>query len=306
MRILCTGGSGFIGSHLVDRLLDEGHRVTVLDNFNTGKQENLKEHKNLVVIYADILDDNIDVWFEDVDIVFHLAALTRPQFSILHPIESNKVNVEGTLKVLEHSRQAKVKRVVFTSSSSCYGTPETFPTKETEPPRAMSPYGIQKYMGELYAELYGRLYDLEVNCIRPFNVYGPRQNPSGGYAPAVPNFIKNLSLDVQSFITGDGEQRRDFTHVSDIVDLLIKASTSEVYGETFNGGAGNDVSINYIYETIRRLMNKDIYAKHVDPLIEPQRTLADISKAKQLLGWEPKVKIEEGLEITVKQTLYGK
>ncbi len=302
MNILVSGGCGFIGSHLVDRLLKEGNKVTVIDNLDTGSIENLTMQKNLTVYYLSILD-NIDVFFEDIDVVFHLAALTRPQKSILHPLESDHTNVQGTLKIFKHCHDNKIKRVVFTSSSSLYGTPKYFPTRESEEPKPTSPYGLQKYLGELYAELYGRMYNLEVNCIRPFNVYGVRQNPEGGYAPAVPAFIKNLNEGKRSFITGDGEQSRDFTYVDDIVELLILASTSKVYGESFNGGAGNDVSINYIYETISKIMGKKIKPNHVEALIEPRRTFADISKATHMLGWLPKVKIEDGLRMTVEKTL---
>ncbi len=300
---IVLGGAGFIGSHLVERLLKEEYQVIVIDNLNTGKVSNLPEHPNLVFVEASILDEYVDKLFEDIDVVFHLAALTRPQYSIQNPIESNRTNVEGTLKILEYAKAQKVKRVVFTSSSSCYGVPEHFPTKETEEPKALSPYGIQKYMGELYAELYKRMYGLEVNCIRPFNVYGARQNPSGGYAPAVPNFIKNLSEGKESFITGDGEQVRDFTYVDDVVDMLMRAATSKVYGESFNAGAGRSISINYVYETIAALMGKEPNVKHVDALFEPRKTLADTTKAHELLGWSSQYKFEDGVKITIEETL---
>lgn len=302
MKILITGGAGFIGSHLVDRLLAEGHIVTVLDNFSTGKRKNLTDHQNLKVVHADIFD-MVHSHFRKTDIVFHLAALTRPQWSILHPIEANVVNVEGTLKVFNYCKKYGVKRVVFTSSSSLYGTPTKFPTPETEPPRPLSPYGIQKYMGELYAKLFERMYGLEVNCIRPFNVYGPRQNPLGGYAAAVPKFIDQLNRNEAPSITGDGTQSRDFTYVGDIVDILIKAATSKVFGESFNAGGGKSISINDLYEMIRKFMNKDIEAKYIDPVLEPYVTLADTSKAKELLGWQPRVGIHEGIRLTVEATL---
>ena len=301
-NILVLGGAGFIGSHLVDRLLKDGNYVTVIDNFNTGKRENLQKHDNLSVLNMSILDD-IDHLFEGIDVVFHLAALTRPQRSIRHPLEANHTNVQGTLKIMKHCQDNGVKRVVFTSSSSLYGTPEVFPTPETETPKPSSPYGLQKYMGELYAQLFGRMYGLEVNCIRPFNVYGSRQNPDGGYAPAVPAFIRNLNNDKQSFITGDGEQSRDFTYIDDIVEILMLASTSKVHGESFNAGAGNDVSIKYVYQTISKIMGKDIEPDYIEALQEPRRTLADISKAERLLGWKPKVKIEDGLQMTVGRIL---
>ncbi len=300
-NVLVTGGCGFIASHLVERLLSEGNNVIVIDNLNTGKAENLPDHPNLAVVYDTILNDQTGVLYTDIDTVFHLAALTRPQFSILNPIESNQTNVEGTLKVLKHAHDNKVRRVVFTSSSSCYGVPETFPTSETEEPRALSPYGLQKYMGELYAQLYKRMYDLQVNCIRPFNVYGARQNPSGGYAPAVPNFIKNIKDGKQSFITGDGTQMRDFTYVDDVVDMLVRCSTSQVYGESFNAGAGRSITVNYVYETVAKLMKSDLKPYYIDALFEPQKTLADTTKAEKLLGWKSRFTFEEGAKITIEE-----
>src|SRR5258706_11739487 len=218
MKILCTGGAGFIGSHLVERLLNEGHVVTVLENFSTSKRKNLPmDNKNLKVFGVDILDVTTN-HYQGLDIVFHLAAATRPQWSIQYPVASNVVNVEGTLKVFKNCVDNKVKRVVFVSSSSLYGFQEKLPTKETDVPYPMSPYGLQKLIGKEYAKLYERMYGLEVNCVRPFNVYGTRQNNSG-YAAAVPKFIELLSKNEPCSITGDGEQSRDFTYVDDVVDI---------------------------------------------------------------------------------------
>lgn len=299
MKILVTGGAGFIGSHLVERLLNEENEVTVLDNFNTGKRENLKPHSNLEVITGTITDTNM-LLYKNVDVVFHLAALTRPQWSIEHPLEANFTNVQGTLNVFKQAKDAKVKRVVFTSSSSCYGEQTKFPIPETAPIKAMSPYGLQKWMGEEYAKLFERMYGLEVNCIRPANVYGSRQNPSGGYAAAVPAFITMLMKDEQPFITGSGDQSRDFTYVDDVVDMLIKAANSSVYGETFNTGGGRNVSINEIYSIISKTMNKEnIKPNHIDAVYEPFKTLFDTTKAKKILKWKPTVSIEEGLKKTV-------
>lgn len=301
-NILVTGGAGFIGSHLVDRLLlDPKNMVLVIDNLNTGSLSNLPiQNKNLEFVMADILGD-IGRYFEDVDTVFHLAALTRPQYSLEYPIEANKVNVEGTLKVLMHAKNNGVRRTVLASSSSCYGAPTNLPTPEDEVPTPMSPYGLQKYIGELYAELFTRIWGLEVNCVRPFNVYGVRQNAKGGYAPAVPNFINNILEGKQSYITGDGEQSRDFTFVEDVVDVFIKAAETKHFGHTFNAGGGKSMSINDLYRTIAEILDSDIEPYHVEPLLEPEKTLADTSKARELLGWKPSVSIEEGLIKTIKE-----
>lgn len=302
-NILVTGGLGFIGSHLVERLLKDGNKVTVVDNINTGKRSNLKQHcnnPNLKIYIADILDD---IWYmyRNVDTVFHLAALTRPQWSILHPLEADSVNVQGTLKTLNHSKNAKVKRFVFASSSSLYGTPESLPTPELETPRPVSPYALQKYIGEQYCMLFQRMYGLETNCIRPFNVYGHRQNPSGGYAAAIPKFISMLSNDKPGTITGDGEQRRDFVYIDDVVELLIRASETEVSGEVFNAGVGSNVSINFIYEALSNIIGKDIEPIYGPKVFEPRVTLADMGKTEKILKYKPKVKIEDGLRMTVEK-----
>lgn len=305
MKILVTGGAGFIGSHLVDRLLAEGNQVTVIDNLNTGKKENLDlKNPNLTFYHADILD-GLNFFMYGIDVVFHLAALTRPQWSIEHPIESNMVNVQGTLNIFKMAHENKVKRVVFASSSSLYGIQDVFPTPENAPVNTMSPYGLQKWMGEEYAMLFQRMYQLQVNCIRPFNVYGTRQNPTGGYAAAVPKFIDSLKKDQKCFITGNGEQSRDFTYVDDIVDMFVKASESKVSGHSFNAGGGESISINKLYEIISKLMKKDLKPEHIEAVYEPFRTLADTSKARLLLGWKPSVTIEEGLRKTVEGILNG-
>lgn len=300
MKCIVTGGAGFIGSHLVDRLLKEDHFVVVIDNCNTGKIENLPaKHPKFIFFGADILED-IDHIFEDVDIVFHLAALTRPQDSIKRPLETNRVNVEGTLKILKHCHENKVKRVVFASSSSLYGVQDKYPTPEDVTPKPMSPYALQKFVGEQYAQLFHRMYGMEVNCVRPFNVYGPRQRPDLGYAAAVPKFIDSLNRGEAPQITGDGTQARDFTYVDDVVSVFMLAATSKIFGESFNAGNGNPVTVNKLFETISELMFKDhIEPIHIDPVLEPHLTHADMSKTKRILGFSPKFDIKEGLKRTI-------
>lgn len=293
IKCLVTGGAGFIGSHLVERLLDEGHSVTIIDNLYTGKKENVDVGASFVL--GDINDPQLDYLYEEIDSVFHLAALTRPQVSILEPESFEKVNAGGTLRVVLNCVRAKVSKLVFVSSSSIYGEQEKYPTPEDAIPNPMSPYALTKIIGEQYCKLYEVLNGLKANYVRPFNVFGARQNPAGGYAAAVPKFIEALSQDKPGNITGDGEQRRDFTYVDDVVDLIIKAGESDLYGEAFNAGAGNNHSINELYEVICKAMGKNIPPNHVEAVVEPHVTLADTSKGLKLLGWTPKVSLEEGI-----------
>jgi UDP-glucose 4-epimerase len=303
MRYLVTGGAGFIGSHLMEKLLEENN--VVIDNLSEGKLSNLPMDSRITLHKASILDDVGDL-FKNVDVVFHLAALTRPQWSILHPEETDSVNVHGTLKVLQYCRDNKVKRVVFVSSSSIYGEVDKVPTPEDVKPNPMSPYALSKLIGEQYCQLFGKLYGLQVNCIRPFNVYGTRQNPAGEYAAAVPRFIDRvnsfvsvLKADGYPVITGDGKQARDFIYVDDVVDLMILAAKSKIHGESFNAGSGTNVSINDLYDKVCKIMGSTTKAVHIDPVFEPRETMADIRKAKKLLGWKPKIGLDEGLRRTI-------
>lgn len=296
MKCLVTGGCGFIGSHLVERLLKDGNQVVVIDDLSTGKLKNLpKGNSNLKFCNLSI-NDNIDKCFKGVDKVFHLAAKTRPQESIKDPSLYNYVNIEGTLNVLNNCVKHKIKRLVFISSSSLYGTQEKLPTSETASPISMSPYALTKLIGEQYCKLFERLYGLQSNYIRPFNVFGTRQNPSGGYAAAVCKFIDMLKKGKTPYITGDGKQTRDFIFVEDVVDLILLASESKVYGEAFNAGSETNISINNLYELISKLMNKeDIIPDYIDEVFEPRITLASMNKAKKLLGWKSKTTLIDGL-----------
>jgi len=323
MNYLVTGGAGFIGSHLVERLLEEDcsvvviednskkdvkvvqkgeNRIIVIDDFSIGKWANLPKDPRLTVYEGSILDD-ISRFFEGIDVVFHLAALTRPQWSIEHPVETNLVNVEGTIKILQHAIAKKVRKVVFVSSSSIYGDQETFPSNEEAKPNPMCPYALTKLMGEQYCKLFELLYGLKANYIRPFNVYGTRQSPKGAYAGAVPKFIDAMSKGETPYITGDGKQARDFIYIDDVCELIVAASKADVCGEAFNAGSGTNISINDLFDNVCKIMGKQVVPDHIPPVIEPGMTLADISKAKRMLGWEPKVSLEEGLRKTVEGTL---
>lgn len=302
-KVLILGGAGFVGSHLADSLLNQNYDVKVIDDLSVGKRKHLpKKHGKLTFIRASILDD-IGDHFKDIDVVFHLAALTRPQESILDPINTTRVNVEGTVRVLQHAHQNKVKRVVYASTTSIYGSQKVLPINEKATPAPMSPYALTKLAGEQYCQLFYTMYGLEFNIIRPFNIYGSRQSINGGYSAAVPTFINLLKKDKTPWITGDGTQARDFIHVDDVVSMLISMSTSSIHGEAFNAGSGTNTTINEIYKSVARIMKKRIKPHYIPPVFEPKETLGDISKAHKLLGWQPKVTLQAGLKRTIEATL---
>jgi UDP-glucose 4-epimerase len=302
-KVIVTGGAGFIGSHLVDKLLELGNEVIVIDDFSLGKKENLvhqKDNPNLKIYNKSICDKDIQDLFKGVAIVFHVAAIPRVQYSIKNPKETNKANVYGTLNILEACRKAGVKRVVYSASSSAYGDQDKLPLIETMAPNPMSPYALQKLVGEYYCKLYYLVHGIETISLRYFNVFGPRQDPSGGYACLIPKSI-NLVLEGKSpVIYGDGEQTRDFTYVKDVVEANILAATTqnkEAFGEIFNIGNGNNLSVNFVVKSI--IGDKSITPEHTDPVIEPRDTLADISKTKVILLWQPKYIFEQGIKETI-------
>jgi len=291
-KILITGFSGFLGSHLTDRLLNEGNEVIGIDR--SIKYQNITQHPNLTLVPS-VISENIGELFKGVDIVVHMAALTRPQWSILYPLETNEVNVSGTLKMLIHARDNKVKRFVFISTSNLYGD-TVYPTPEEAKPSPMNAYALSKLIGEQYCELFYRLYGLEYNVIRPFNAYGTRMPITGIYTSAVATFINAMKKDISFKMFGDGTQRRDFVYIDDIVDQIMLMATSKVNGEVFNCGFGKNYSINEMLNLVRKLMKKEVKPEErLEKQYEPSQTLADISKAERLLGWKPKIDLEEGL-----------
>lgn len=300
MKWLLTGGTGFLGSHLADRLLKDGHEVVIIDR--SIKYQNLLHPKEIKIYHENILENVGDI-FKDIDIVVHMAALSRPQWSIKYPYETNEVNVNGTIRVLEHSKNNNIKRVVFLSSSSLYGEQETYPTPEDVKPNPMSPYAVSKLIGEQYCKMFEQLYGLEFNAIRPFNVYGTRMPKSGVYTSAVATFIDIFKKNLPLQMNGDGSQRRDFIYIDDVVDQIMLASTSKVHGEAFNCGSGVNTSINELLEAISKLMKKEVTPTRIPTQFEPDQTLADISKAEKLLGWKPKIDLEEGLRLTIEGTI---
>ncbi|MGH8004948.1 MAG: NAD-dependent epimerase/dehydratase family protein, partial [Limisphaerales bacterium] len=264
MKYLVTGGAGFIGSHVVGRLLGLGHSVVVLDDFSTGREENLAQHRgngNLAVYRKSVCGDLNGLFEkEKPSIVLHLAALTRVQFSIKNPLLSHQVNVNGTVNLLEHCRRYGVLRFVFSSSSSVYGLQTRLPLNEKMPPHPISPYALQKLAGEQYCKLYHAIYGLETICFRYFNIFGPRQNPEGEYAGLIPKFIRLISENQPPTIFGNGEQTRDFTYVTAAVEANLLAAKTEkaaCFGEVFNVGAGGSVSVNDVTKKLFKLAGKN-------------------------------------------------
>ena len=294
MKALVIGGAGFIGSNLTDELINQGYDVTVLDNLSTGKKENVNSKAKLVE--ADITNlEQIKPHFEGIDYVFHFAALPRVQWSIENPVESHNANINGTLNVLLAARDAKVKRLVYSASSSAYGDAKKLPLTEDMLPMPMSPYGLHKYVGEHYARLFSLLYGLETASLRYFNVYGPRMAFEGAYVTVMAVFLRQKSEGKKMTITGDGTQTRDFTYVGDVVSANIAAATSPKVGkgEVMNIGAGDNQSVNEVAKALGGEF------EYIDARIEPHDTLADTTKANNLLDWKAEVKFEEGIKKTV-------
>lgn len=283
MKIIVTGGAGFIGSHLYEALTNN-HEVRIIDNLSTGFISNLPQ--NCKILQKDIREVSAKD-FEDIEVVFHCAALARVQPSIANPTVYNDVNVNGTLNVLECCKQAKVKRLIFSSSSSVYGDSEIMPTAETFETKPLSPYGLQKLIGEQYCKLYSKLYSLDTVCLRYFNVYGERMPTQGSYKTAIGTFIRQKKNKEHLSITNDGNQKRDFTYVKDVVEANIKAMNyNNLFdGECINIGRGMSYSINEIAASF------NCPIKYIGSVVEPRFTLADVSKAESLLQWMPSTNV---------------
>ena len=301
MKIIVTGGAGFIGSHLVEKLVQEGYEVSVIDNLISGKEENLKAVRKKIIFHKESINNDIKEILNGAEIVFHLAAIPRVQFSIHNPIESHNTNINGSLNLLKHCSDYGIKRFIFSSSSSVYGDQKSLPLKETMMPNPMSPYALQKLTIEYYCKLFHNLYGLKTISLRYFNVYGPRQDKESNYSNLIPKFIGLIQKNEPPKIHGDGNQTRDFSYVNDVVSAnlaVMNSSNSKIFGEAFNIGTGNNTSVNQIAEKIIALLSSKIKPIHIDPVIEPKDTLADITKAKKLLDWEPKTSIDQGLQKT--------
>ncbi len=291
-KVVVTGGCGFIGSHLVDALVKQGHEIHAVDIDETYRPERVSPYPEYYRISITDLDA-LKYIMEDAECVFHLAALPRVQYSIDHPTESHDINVNGTLTALEAARIAGVKRVVYSSSSAIYGGGGgKLPLSETDPPDPLSPYAAQKYMGEVLCQSYARTYGIETVCLRYFNVYGARLDPNGPYALVMGIFLRQKKAGESLTITGDGTQTRDFTNVSDVVNanLLAAASTMVGKGEVINIGSGKNMSINRLAALFG---GPKVYIPPRQG--DPHDSLADITRAKELLGWSPTTSIEDGV-----------
>ena len=283
-KAIVTGGAGFIGSNLVDKLIEQGVEVIILDNLSTGKKENINPKATFVM--CDLAHTKTDFLVEQmqgVDVVFHLAALARVQPSIEDPITFNKTNIDGTLNILFAAYKTGVKRVVYSASSSCYGNNKTFPTPETEPTNPLSPYGLQKYLGEHYCKMFSEVYGLDTVSLRYFNVYGERMLLEGAYCLVLGIFAQKMLQGKPLTINNDGEQRRDFTYVGDVVNANIRAAThsKKLNAEVFNIGNGDNYSVNELADMFGGEKVEG------EKCLEPFLTLADNSKAKEVLGWKP-------------------
>jgi nucleoside-diphosphate-sugar epimerase len=301
-HVLVTGGGGFIGSNLVRALLDEGHDVRVLDNFSTGNRANLAG-LDIEVVEGELRSyERVHNAVRGVEVVFHLGALGSVPRAVQDPLTSSAVNIEGTLNVLLAARDEGIRRVVFSSSSSVYGPRRELPVTEDMPPDPISPYGVAKLAAERYCVSFSRVYEsFETVVVRYFNVFGPRQSPFSQYAAVIPLFVTAIAAGEPILIYGDGEQRRDFTYVSNVVDGTIRAAEAAgASGRIFNVAASAPATVNDVAEAIGAVLGKPVEKTFAPPRIGDIRdSWADVSAAREVLGWEPTVDLEDGLRRTV-------
>lgn len=300
---LVTGGAGFIGSSIAEELVKSGEKVRVLDNFSTGREENIKPFlKNIELIEGDIRSYGIVVKaMQGVDFVIHEAALPSVPRSIKDPISTNEVNAKGTLHILQAAKNAGVKKVVFASSSSIYGDSKILPKSEDIPPNPLSPYAVSKLAGEKYCQVFHTIYNLPTVCLRYFNVFGPKQNPNSQYAAVIPKFISLALKEKPLEIHGDGLQSRDFTYVSNVVQAtILVAQTNKSVDGVMNVGCGEKHSVSDIVTTISEILKKNVKSYHTEPRKgDARHSFADITKAKKVLGYEVEIQFQEGLEKTI-------
>ena len=303
-KYLVTGGAGFIGSNIVEELVKRGDAVKVIDNFLTGKRENISSFLDKIeFIEGDIRDSDVcNRALEGVDFVLHQAALPSVPRSIEDPLLTTEINIKGTLNILLASREAKVKGFVFASSSSVYGDDPNLPKKEDTVGNPLSPYAISKLTGEKYCQVFHQIFGLSTVCLRYFNIFGPRQDPSSQYAAVIPNFITRMLKGEGPTIFGDGEQSRDFTYVSNVVEANILASKAQgASGEVFNIACGERTSVNALVSKLNEILKVEISPSYDEARPgDVMHSFADISKAGKMLKYEPLVPFRQGLEETIR------
>ena len=290
---IITGGAGFVGSNLVDRLVSIGHKVIVLDNFVSGKKSNLSHHrkKDVKIIKVDISDKNLDKYFKKADYIFHLAALAQIIPSFKDPNKYFKNNVIGTLNVLKSAKKVKIKKLIYAASSSCYGAPKKFPTSEKDKIDLKHPYAATKFIGEELVMRYASKFKMPNISFRFFNVYGPRLNVSGQYSAVIGNFLSQTKTRKPLTVVGDGKQTRDFIHVDDLINAFIKVIKSKSVNKIYNLGSGKRTSIN----TIAKIFGGKKKFIPIRPG-EPKNSVANIKKIKKEINWKPKISIEQGIK----------
>jgi UDP-glucose 4-epimerase len=305
--VLVTGGAGFIGSHIAEALVKSGARVRVVDNLSSGHLRNLETVSGKIdFLEGDLADEAVArQCVEDVELVFHEAALPSVPRSVSNPRETHLASVEATFNLLLAAKENRVRRVVYAASSSAYGDQPTLPKVESMRPEPLSPYAAAKLVGEYYCQVFMRSYGLETVCLRYFNVFGPRQDPSSPYSGVISQFIDRLLKAERPTIYGDGEQTRDFTYVSNAVEAnLLAAQTERGIGNVINIANGEQVTINRLFQIIRQMTGRD----EIEPEYQPARTgdvlhsLADLTSARECLGFEPRIGLEEGLRLTVESS----
>ncbi|MBU1626818.1 SDR family oxidoreductase [bacterium] len=303
-NFLVTGGAGFIGSNIAEELVCEGHHVRVVDNFITGKRENLSDFINKIELIEEDLRDlkSVKSAVKDTDFVIHQAALPSVPRSVADPLLSNECNVTATLNLLVAAREEGIKRFVYASSSSVYGDTPKLPKVESMCTGPFSPYAVSKLAGENYCKVFSHVYGLETVALRYFNVFGPRQDPESQYAAVIPLFLSRILMDKEVTVYGDGEQTRDFSYVKNVVNANLQAcfADKKVSGKVFNIACGKRISLNNLIEILKNLTSKKINASYIQPRIgDIKHSLADINEAKKFLKYEPKTSVEEGLKIYI-------
>lgn len=305
-KYLLTGGAGFVGSNLAEAIIKRGDKVKIIDDLSSGRKENIEEllqvyPQNIEFVEGSISDDGLlEKEISDIDYIVHLAAITSVPHSIKEPVLSNKVNIDGFVNVLNAAKEKGVGKIIFLSSAAIYGDSPALPKIETMLPEPLSPYAIGKITGEYYARIFAALYGLKVVCLRCFNIFGPKQDPNSQYASVIPRFLKLMLRGEQPVIFGDGKQTRDFVFIQDVIEAILLAVEKEVSASwPINIGSGREVDLLQLVEVINKVLSQNIQPKFSAPRPgDIIRSFSDISRAKEMLGWQPKTSLEEGMRAT--------